>query len=144
MEELNSDCKEYNSINYRRIINNGMNIPIKKKNISIDELNDFLTNDIEINKNDTWTKLTKPNKKEKIMNYIDSIKKNENLNEDEYNSLKKLINKLIKKKKLNKTCEIVYNKEKGLILSIPGIIFNNKERIFNYIVQQNKRTKKKN
>jgi len=144
MDELNSECKEYNAINYRRIVNNGMNIPIKKKNISIEELNNFLMNDIEINKNDSWTKLTKPNKKEKINHYMNTIKDSKNLNDNEFNSLKKIINKLIEKKKLNKTCEVVYSKENGNILSIPGIIFNETDRVFNYIVQQKKGTKKKN
>ena len=100
MDQLNSECKEYNAINYRRIVNNCVDMPIKKKNISIDELNNFLINDIEVSKNDSWTKLTKPNKKEKINYYMNTIKDSKKLNDNEFKSLKKIINKLIEKKKI--------------------------------------------
>ena len=63
------ECKEYNTLKYKTMITTGQNIdsPIKNET-SVDDLNDFLLQEMNDNKKQPWNKLSKTDKLKKIIN----------------------------------------------------------------------------
>ena len=97
----NNECKEYNNLKYRTMINIGTNIdPVI--NTSEDAINNFLNSDIENNKKGIWSKLTKTEKIKKIKTYInDKLKPEYNLSDEEIAYTTKVFNLMIERKKLS-------------------------------------------
>ena len=60
-ENKNSECKEFNNLKYRTMINTGTNLE-NNVDTSEDTINNFLNMDIESNKKGMWSKLTKTEK----------------------------------------------------------------------------------
>ena len=90
----------------------------------------FLEREISFNKLETWGKLDKTVKIEKMNKYIDELIQKYNLSIDEISSLKEYLISCIDKKNLQKVKDIVYDKESGLIKNIPALDFNNTTRKF--------------
>ena len=53
-----SDCKEYNSLKYKTMIMNGTNIESTLES-NEDKVHQFLNQDMEQNKKNVWSKLSK-------------------------------------------------------------------------------------
>ena len=139
----NNECKEYNNLKYRTMINIGTNLE-NNDNTSEDTINKFLNLDIENNKKGVWSKLTKTEKIKKIKHYInDKLKPEYNLTDEEALSTFKIFNIMIERKKLSKNNELVYNNENGFIEQISGLIFNKETRRFVINIEVNKNTKTK-
>jgi hypothetical protein len=138
-----SECKEYNNLKYRTMINIGTNLD-NTTDTSEDTINNFLNMDIENNKKGIWSKLTKTEKIKKIKQYVNDILKPEyTLTDDEINLTIKLFNVMIERKKLSKNNELTYNQENGFIEQIGGLTFNTETRRFNInIDNKNSKTKK--
>lgn len=95
------------------------------------DLNAFLLNEQKINKNATWSKLTKMNKIHKLNEYTDEVLKETNeLTNEEVNEIKKYLKIRLDRKKLGNAKEIIYNKEEEKIIDIPGFSFNKQSRKF--------------
>jgi hypothetical protein len=139
----NNECKEYNNLKYRTMINIGTNIdPVI--NTSEDAINNFLNSDIENNKKGIWSKLTKTEKIKKIKNYInDKLKPEYNLSDEEIAYTTKVFNLMIERKKLSKNNELNYNQDNGFIEQIGGLVFNTETRKFNINEELNKKAKTK-
>ena len=90
----------------------------------------LLDNECINNKKETWNKLDKSIKMDKIGYYIETLSCNYNLSIHEKESLKQYLSNQIDKKNLLKNKDIIYSKEKGLIDSIPILHFNNTYRKF--------------
>jgi hypothetical protein len=140
----NSECKEFNNLKYRTMINTGTNLE-NNVDTSEDTINNFLNMDIESNKKGMWSKLTKTEKIKKIKSYInDKLKPEYNLTEEETASTLKIFNLMIERKKLSKNTELSYNQDNGFIEQISGLTFNQDTRkfIINQETNKNSKTKK--
>jgi hypothetical protein len=138
-------CKEYNSLKYRSMITKGSNIESSTQTLTEDNLNDFLNRDIEQNRKNIWTKLSKTEKYKRIKEYIDNkLTSQYQLDINDKNGALKFFNLLLERKKLSKTNELTYNKEEHFIEQINGLIFNPITRKFSIVndVKANKTTKK--
>ena len=142
MNQLKSDCKELNALNYRTMIYTGTTLQTQTINTTEETLDDFLNADIDFNRKGVWSKLTKTAKITKIKKYIKDISETYNLNEDEKHQSIKFLVKMIERKKLSKNNELNYNQDNCNIDSIPGLIFNQSTRSFSLI--QDKPTTLKN
>lgn len=131
---MSSDCKEYNSLNYKTMIHTGNTLSENKETQSEKDLNDFLNEDINNHKKSPWSKLTKTSKLKKIKSYV--VKQNNNLSEEEIIQSSKLILKLLERRKLSKQNELTYDKEKGNIESIQCILFDQKSRTYKMIQEK--------
>lgn len=100
---------------------------IKKNN---DNLDLFLEKDRDKIKKETWTRLDKTIKIQKIDEYVDSIVEKNNLSCDEVNSLKYYLSGSIERKRLLSVKEVLYDKNTGKIKSIPCLSFNTSTRTF--------------
>ena len=142
-ETKNSECKEFNNLKYRTMINTGTNLE-NNVDTSEDTINNFLNMDIESNKKGMWSKLTKTEKIKKIKSYInDKLKPEYNLNEEEVPSTLKIFNLMIERKKLSKNTELSYNQDNGFIEQISGLTFNQDTRKFIINQESNKNSKTK-
>ena len=143
-ENKNSECKEFNNLKYRTMINTGTNLE-NNVDTSEDTINNFLNMDIESNKKGMWSKLTKTEKIKKIKSYInDKLKPEYNLSDEEATSTLKIFNLMIERKKLSKNTELSYNQDNGFIEQISGLTFNIDTRkfIINQETNKNSKTKK--
>jgi hypothetical protein len=138
-------CKEYNSMKYRNMILKGTNIECTTQTMSADKLDDFLNKDIEQNRKNIWTKLSKTEKCKRIKEYIDNkLTTQYQLDSNDKLTALKFFNLLLERKKLSKSNELSYNKEEHFIEQVTGLIFNPITRKFsiNNEVKTNKTIKK--
>jgi hypothetical protein len=143
MSKNNNECKEFNNLKYRTMINTGTNL---ENNIdtSEDAINNFLNIDIENNKKGIWSKLTKTEKIKKIKQYInEKLKLEYNLTDEEIVYTVKVFTIMIDRKKLSKNNELIYNQENGFIEQIGGLTFNIETRKFNINEDMAKKSKTK-
>jgi len=143
MNKNNNECKEFNNLKYRTMINTGTNL---ENNIdtSEDAINNFLNIDIENNKKGIWSKLTKTEKIKKIKQYInEKLKPEYNLTDEEIVYTVKVFSIMIDRKKLSKNNELIYNQEIGFIEQIGGLTFNIETRKFNINEDVAKKSKTK-
>ena len=142
MNELKSECKELNALNYRTMIHTGNTLNTKTIETSEESLANFLNEDMDKNRKGLWSKLTKTAKINKIKKYIKEISESYNLNEEEVSQTTNFLVKTIERKKLSKNNELNYNQDSGNIESIPGLTFNQLTRTFT-IVQDKPSTLKR-
>lgn len=90
--------------------------------------------DKQRNAKEAWAKLDKTIKIKKLIEFVDDIfSKEHDLTEKEKEKCNKFLIDMLEKKKFTKTKDINYNKNDGKILSIPNLIYNKTNNIFNII-----------
>jgi hypothetical protein len=91
------------------------------------------------NKTETWTKLDKTVKLQKLLAYAEKYGKDNHLSDPEMRKLNQFFSECLEKNKLQKTKEIVYNKETKEITNIPSLHFHTTNRNFTLKVMDAKR-----
>jgi hypothetical protein len=104
--------------------------------INIDRL---LEREKQHNKTENWNKLDKTAKIEKLHVYSEKYGKENNLSEKEIKQLKKFFNESLDKSKLQKSKDVVYNKETREIVSIPSLYLNSNTHNFSFKITDVKR-----
>ena len=96
-------------------------------NVDIDKI---LENEKQTNKSDNWNKLDKTMKIQKLHSFAEKYGKDNSLPIKTIKSLKTFFIDCLEKNKLLKTKEVLYDKEKGEITSIPTLTINNQTKNF--------------
>lgn len=91
------------------------------------------------NKTETWNKLNKTIKIQKLHMFAEKYGKDNTLPIKDVKSLKLFFIDSLNKSKLQKTKDVVYDKEKGVIQSIPALHFHTTNRTFTLKILDNKR-----
>ena len=91
------------------------------------------------NKTETWNKLNKTIKIQKLHMFAEKYGKDNTLPVKDVKSLKLFFIDSLNKSKLQKTKDVVYDKEKGVIQSIPALHFHTTNRTFTLKILDNKR-----
>ena len=94
------------------------------------DLDKLLETEKQQNKVDAWNKLDKTLKTQKLHMFAEKYGKDNSLPVKDIKSLKQFFLDALEKNKLQKTKDVVYDKEKGVIQSIPGLFFNITNRAF--------------
>lgn len=94
------------------------------------DLDQLLEKEKQQNKVDTWNKLDKTLKTQKLHIFAEKYGKDNSLPVKDIKSLKQFFLEALEKNKLQKTKDVLYDKEKGVIQSIPGLFFNMTNRAF--------------
>jgi len=94
------------------------------------DLDSILEKEKQQNKADTWNKLDKTVKTQKLHSFAEKYGKDNSLPVKDVKSLKYFFLEALDKNKLQKTKDVVYDKEKGIIQSIPALFFNVTNRSF--------------
>jgi hypothetical protein len=115
------------SSKYKSVLPNGEKYTEESSFQTIDQL---LENENIQNKKDAWNKIDKTVKIQKLHEFAERYGKEHSLPVKDIKSLKLFFNECMNNMKLQKTKDIHYDKEKGIILSIPSLFFNATHRNF--------------
>jgi hypothetical protein len=129
--ELSEDfeeCIELKNIQYKTMLLNGKPIKETKSANDLTNLEEFLENEKNNNKNEPWCKLNKTMKLKKLIEYARIYKEKNLLDDGEETSMEMFFRECLEKKKLYRVKDVSYNKETGVILDIPSLVYvkNNK------------------
>ena len=113
------------------------NLPQNESNYSI--IDNLLENEKIHNKSETWNKLDKTIKIQKLHIFAEKYGKENNLPVKDIKSLKAFFIDCLEKNKLQKTKDVNYDKEKREIISIPALFFNVSNRNFTLKILDAKR-----
>ena len=114
---------ELKNIKYQTmLLNNNSKIFETKPNVS--NIEKFLRDEKEINKNKPWSKLNKGTKIKLITNFSEEYQEKHKISNEQKKDLIKYLRLCLERKKLNKKQDIVYDKENFKIISIQNLVFN--------------------
>jgi len=88
------------------------------------DIDSILDNENKQNKSESWNKLHKTTKIQKLHAFAEKHGTTHNFSAKETRQLKHFLSDSLDKKKLQKAKDIVYNKTKCEITEIPGLVFN--------------------
>ena len=106
-----------------------------EEEITIKNIDSFLDKERAHNKTESWVKLDKNVKRQVLHSYAEKYGKEYNMPVKEIKVLKSFFNTCLEKNKLNRTKDVVYNKDTQIISSIPGLFFNKNSK--NYTIRAN-------
>ena len=111
-------------------ISNNLHDNIIPGETSYTQLDSLLEKEKQQNKSDTWNKLDKTVKIQKLHIFAEKYGKDNSLPVKDIKSLKSFFSESLNKNKLQKTKDVIYDKEKGIVQSIPALFFNVGNRLF--------------
>jgi hypothetical protein len=107
-------------------------VPIKETKSSNDlsNLEKFLENEQNNNKNDPWCKLDKTIKTKKLIEYVTLYKAENKLDEEESELLISFFKDCLDRKKFQRVKDVIYDKATGLIKEIPALSYTKATKHF--------------
>jgi len=94
------------------------------------DIDQLLETEKQKNKADSWNKLDKTVKIQKLHIFSEKYGKDNTLPVKDVKALKYFFSESLEKNKLQKTKDVIYDKEKGVVQSIPALFFNIQNRAF--------------
>jgi len=130
MEDINininkNECQELKNIKYKNMLLNGQQTLEQKLSNDLTNLDKFLESEKNNNINEPWCKLNKTIKKQKLQEFADYFKIENNLTEEEKDLLLYFLKDCLKKKKLQRVKDVIYDKDIGIIKQIPALCYSN-------------------
>ena len=119
-----------------------MNLQVEEQKVStidVEQLDDLLEKEKIRNKGDVWIKLDKTDRYQRLLEYADKHGKEQNMSSKDLKLLKTFFKSCLDRNKLNKSKDVVYNKEERVIISIPALHFNQVTKNFTLKILDNKR-----
>lgn len=110
------------------ITNTNQTQPTNEKTYT--DIDQLLETEKQQNKADAWNKLDKTVKIQKLHIFAEKYGKDNTIPVKDIKALKYFFSESLEKNKLQKTKDVVYDKEKGVIQSIPALFFNIANRVF--------------
>lgn len=124
------DCIELKNIKYQTmLINNNIKVT-DIPTAPVDSINMFLSQEKEHNIKQPWSKLGNGTKLKKINIFIIEYAEKNKYNKIQQKNLQNYLKKCMERKKLQRVKDVQYNIELGKIISIPGLLFNDKRKKF--------------
>ena len=97
---------------------------------SMKALDDMLEKEKNSNLSDSWNKLNKTIKLQKLHQFAETYGNTNKLPQKDIKSLKLYFNDCLDKNKLQRSKDLTYDKEKGIVTAVPGLTFNSTSRAF--------------
>lgn len=94
------------------------------------DIDKFLVEEQITNLDEPWNKLNKPERLKRFNIYADEYVKTNNLDKSVHDKLIIFLKDCLDRKKLSKVKEIEYDKTKGVVRSIPGLVFTKHDNHF--------------
>ena len=136
---INTNTKTQPAKIYNKTYANNTEPKITNNAITLNTLDKMLEKEKNFNKTDSWNKLDKTIKNQKLHSFAEKYGKENNLPVKDIKSLKSFFIDCLEKNKLQKTKEVNYDKEKREIISIPSLFFNTTSRSYTLKIVDNKR-----
>ena len=124
------ECQELKNIKYKTMLINGNKKTLNTIINDISNLDIILENETENSKKESWNRLDKSAKMNKINNYIKTLTPTYKLTKQEIETLRTYLSTNLDKKNLQRNKDVVYVKESGILEHIPNLQFNNSTRKF--------------
>ena len=112
---------------------------IANHDITMNAIDRLLETEQQTNKTETWNKLDNTQKIIKLHGFADVYGKEHAISEQRTAQLKKFLSTCLENNKLKKTKDLVYDKTKQMIISIPSLHLNNTTNQFTLRVVDPKR-----
>lgn len=113
------DCIELKNIKYKTLLLNG-NV-IETKTESAPNIEDILEKEAIQNRKESWTRMDKTTKAQKIAEFANKYSEENGLDADEKEKLCNFLIESLDKKKLQRVKDVIYDKKTMNITSIPGL-----------------------
>jgi hypothetical protein len=107
--------------------------------VNMNAIDKLLENEKQKNKCDTWNKLDKTVKTQKLHAFAEKYGKDHNYSAKDVKMLKTFFTSCLEQSKLQKTKDVVYDKDSGEIISIPALFFNSVSHSFTLKIIDTKR-----
>lgn len=124
-----SSDSEIKSAQYQAALNSSKS----NKTLNNDNLSDvgsILDSELNRNKKEPWCKLNQTEKVQKLNDFAVRLAKEKELSLSETKKLQTYLSTALSRKKLQKVKDVSYDKENGVIKSIPTLNFNTTEKRF--------------
>lgn len=128
MNSNQEECMELKTIKYKTMLISGADIQETKTSNDMNNLERFLEAEKHTNQAESWAKLDKTIKTQKLIAYAEKYVEQHKMCEDDLNMLVQYLKDCLDKKKLGRVKDVTYDKEKGVIKDIPSLIFNKSSR----------------
>jgi len=122
-ESSEKQSMDTSSAKYKNIINL-YPTTTQTNEMNYNTIDELLEKEKQYNKSETWNKLDKTLKIQKLHQFAEKYGKEQSLPVKEIKALKLFFLDCLEKNKLQKTKEVNYDKESRVILSIPALHFN--------------------
>ena len=126
-----TECQELKNINYKSMLLNHKNksiVPESSTHSPDSEVDDFLEQERSMVKVLPWNKLDKSNKIKKIQDYTNIFCDENGFGDVDHSIIFNHLISCLNKKRLQRTKDVVYDKEHGKILNIPGFSYDSEKR----------------
>ena len=124
------ECQELKNIKYKTMLLSGNKNTLSTVIRDISNLDILLDEENAQSKKESWNKLDKSIKINKINNYINKLSNEYKLSNEEGKNLLDYLSNSLDKKNLQRNKDVQYIKETGTLESIPNLHFNNTTRKF--------------
>tara|TARA_E500000178_G_C16903179_1_gene699036 strand:+ start:83 stop:568 length:486 start_codon:yes stop_codon:yes gene_type:complete len=121
------ECIELKNIKYKTMLLSPHTVDSKTQE-NISNLDELIKKDKLNNEKLPWSKLNKTMKINKINSFVDHYSRENKMNNKEKDDLRKLLQDSLNKKLLQKAKDVIYDKNDGIIKTIPNLIFNKVSR----------------
>jgi hypothetical protein len=111
----------------------------KENEEMISDIDALLDNEKLHNKSESWNKLNKTTKIQKLHQYAEKYGKEQGYSTKEVKLLKQFFSESLDRDKLQKTKDVIYDKNTRDVTSIPGLVYNPTVRHFTLRVMDAKR-----
>jgi hypothetical protein len=102
-------------------------------------IDNILETEKQHNKADAWNRLDKTVKTAKLHEYAEKYGRDNSLPVKDIKALKQFFSDCLQKNKLQKTKEVLYDKEKQVITGVPSLFFNSLNRSYTLKIMDAKR-----
>jgi hypothetical protein len=130
IKNVEEECLELKNIKYKTMLLSGAPLQETKSSNDLSNLEKFLENEQNNNKNEPWCKLDKTIKTKKIIEFIEVYKVNNELDTEEASSLLTFLKECLNRKKLQRVKDVIYDKENGQIKDIPALQYTKTSKHF--------------
>jgi hypothetical protein len=129
---MSKEMKDLKNIKYKSMLlsNNNYNNLSPRDTNDVNNINDFLEKEKQTHTNELWSKLDKTIKMQKIRLFVDDYSTINNLTAKESKILLSFLTTSLDQKRLAKSKDVIYDRENGIIKSIPCLLFNQTNRKF--------------
>jgi len=122
------ECMELKNIKYKTMLISGSDIQETKTSADMQNLERFLEDEKFTNQAETWCKLDKTIKTQKLIVYAETYALRHKLPPSELANLILFLKECLNKKKLGRVKDVTYDKDTGTIKDIPSLMFNKSSR----------------
>ena len=129
-KQINEECLELKNIKYKTMLLSGIPLHETKSSNDLSNLEKYLENEKNNNKNEPWCKLDKTIKTQKITEFAKSYKEEKNLSDEETTLLISFLKDCLDKKKLQRVKDVIYDKVVGIIKDIPALSYTKQTKHF--------------